>query len=96
MRLDDVLAKLRHLKPQLALEAHVRSLAVFGSVVRGEATAGSDIDIIVEFDETPGFFGFAALQDRLRMELGCDVDLFTRAGLHPALRDRILAEAVDA
>lgn len=93
---EETIAKLRALKPELAREAHVAAIAVFGSVARNEAREDSDVDILVEFDEVPDYFAFVHLQDRLSERLGARVDLFTKGGLHPALRDRILREAVYA
>jgi predicted nucleotidyltransferase len=77
---------------------HVRSLYLFGSVVRGEATATSDVDILVEFEPHAhvGLFEFARLQRMLSGMLGCRVDISTAEALHPALKDRILKEAIHA
>ncbi len=76
----------------------VRRVAVFGSVVRGEATESSDIDILVEFepDAPVGLFEFVRLRRYLSDLLGREVDLATPASLHPALKDEILREAIDA
>lgn len=74
----------------------VKSLALFGSAARDEATDISDVDLLVEFDRPIGLFGLSRLKRRFEQLLGADkVDLITREGLHPALRDRILSEAVD-
>jgi predicted nucleotidyltransferase len=94
MKRAEIIAKLRTLKPELAREAHVSAIAIFGSVARDEARADSDVDILVEFDKVPDIFAFVDLQDQLSDLLGAKVDLSTRGGLHPALRDRILREAV--
>ena len=96
MRRDAILTRLRELLPNLTASDHVRAIAVFGSVARDEASPDSDIDIIVEFDKSPGFFAFVDLQERLSRALGAKVDLFTKPGLHPSLRDRILREAIYA
>jgi hypothetical protein len=74
----------------------VRTLSVFGSVVRGEAEPGSDIDVLVEFepDAAVGLFEFMRLKRELSELLGMEVDLGTPDALHPALRDDILREAV--
>lgn len=74
----------------------VRSLSIFGSVARDEATANSDVDVLVEFDRPVGFFHLFDVQERLEALLGCRVDLVTTGGLRPELKDGILAEAVRA
>ena len=81
---------------ELLLRHHVRSLSVFGSVVRGEASAGSDVDILVEFqpDAAVGLFEFIRLKNDLSVLLGVEVDLGTPDALHPALKEDILKEAV--
>ncbi len=73
----------------------VKSLAVFGSVARGEATEGSDIDLLVEFSQPIGLFEFIRLKNYLENLIGSKVDLVTPDALHPALRDSILNEAVN-
>ncbi|MDH7504027.1 MAG: nucleotidyltransferase family protein [Verrucomicrobiota bacterium] len=77
---------------------HVRSLAVFGSVVRGEERPESDIDILVEFEPGArvGLFTFARLQRFLQEMLGREVDLATPGALHHAMKKDILEEAVHA
>jgi len=74
----------------------VKSIAVFGSVVRGEDRPDSDIDILVEFDSPIGLLAFFRLQYHLEDLLGRRVDLVTPAALKRQLRDRILKEAVYA
>jgi uncharacterized protein len=68
-------------------------MAIFGSIARNEATEGSDVDILVEFDSKKGLFGFADLKFYLEEILGCHVDLVSRRALHPALKTRILSES---
>ena len=63
----------------------VRSLALFGSAVRNEATPESDLDFLVEFDRK-------TFEDLL----GRQVDLVLRDAVKPRLREPILAEAVHA
>jgi hypothetical protein len=72
----------------------VKSLAIFGSVARGEASGGSDIDLLVEFDRPVGLFEFIRLKYALEELTGFRVDLVTPDALRPALREAILSEAV--
>jgi predicted nucleotidyltransferase len=74
----------------------VTSLSIFGSVARDEAGPESDVDLLVDSDRPVGYFHLFEVQDRLEALLGCKVDLVTRGGLRPELRDGILAEAVRA
>jgi predicted nucleotidyltransferase len=72
--------------------AGVRRLGVYGSVARGEAGPDSDVDVLVEFDQIPDLYEFAALRDRLAEILGRPVDLTTPQALKPRLRERVLHE----
>jgi hypothetical protein len=74
----------------------VRSLSLFGSVVRGEERPDSDIDILVEFERVSGLFEFVRLKNYLEKTLGQRVDLVTPDALKPQLRERILRESVHA
>ncbi|MCC7106869.1 MAG: nucleotidyltransferase family protein [Chloroflexi bacterium] len=73
----------------------VRSLALFGSVLRDDFRPDSDVDMLVEFQPgaTPGL-AFFTMQDELSRAIGRRVDLNTAQCLGPLLRPEILAEAV--
>lgn len=75
-------------------EAGVTRSSLFGSYVRGEEKAGSDIDMLVDFPRGKGLFEFAGLQFKLEDALKKKVDLVEYESLHPLLKDRILAEQV--
>lgn len=77
-------------------EAGVKSLKLFGSMVRGEAGPDSDIDILVEFSKPIGLLAFVGLKHRLAILLGRPVDLVTPAALKSPLREHILNEAQNA
>lgn len=95
MKPNDVVRILNEHKNELTERFGVKSLALFGSVVRDEATEASDIDLLVDFNRPVGLFGLFALQDYLEELLGCPVDLGTRDSLKPRIRSRVLAECVD-
>jgi predicted nucleotidyltransferase len=95
MRREEALEKLAGAREVLD-PFHVKALFIFGSVARDEATSESDVDLLVDFDDSPSLFEFARLRRRLAEILGRPVDLVTRSALKPQLRDRILGEAVRA
>ena len=73
----------------------IRYLGVFGSHARGEARTESDVDVVVDFEpgKTPGL-GIVRVAEALRPVFGGRrVDLVTRRGLSPRVRERVLAEA---
>ena len=70
-----------------------RNLRVFGSVVRGEATENSDLDLLVEWEPDRGLLDHVALAQDLEDLLGVKVHIGTANSLHWYIRDRILEEA---
>jgi len=90
---DEIIQVLRERRSDLD-RMGVKSLALFGSAVRGEAREGSDVDLLVEFHRPVGLFEFIDLKGYLEGLLGCRVDLGTSASLRPQLRDAVLREAV--
>jgi uncharacterized protein len=95
MKRDEALARISDLHPKLAALG-IRSLFVFGSVARGDAADGSDIDLLVEFDRPVGLFHFVRVRDFLSRELGTAVDLVTRDALRGDVRENVLREAIRA
>lgn len=92
----------QELEKKLAAHRHelrkmgIVSLAVFGSVARNESTQGSDIDLLVDLDRDVGLFHLFEIQHRLEEIIGVPkVDLLQKGAIHPALREQILAEAVN-
>ena len=72
----------------------VRRLCLFGSILRDDFRADSDVDVLVEFEPgaTPGF-GFFGMQEELSALLGRKVDLHTPGFLSKYFRDQVLGEA---
>ncbi len=70
----------------------VKRASLFGSVVRGELTDESDIDILVEFKGRKSLLDLVGLKLELEDVLKRKVDVLTYNSLHPLLRDRILRE----
>ena len=72
----------------------VKSLALFGSVVRDEAQPTSDVDLLVEFEGQATFDRYMDLKFYLEQLLGCRVDLVTRKALKPRMRPVVEKEAL--
>jgi Predicted nucleotidyltransferases len=94
MHRDSVLRVLSAHWKQIAEDYGVRRLAVFGSVARGDATSGSDVDILVEFLHPPGFDRYMQLKFYLEALLRCRVDLVMDSALKPWARETVLQEAI--
>ncbi len=82
---DDVL--------RIAAQYGARNLRVFGSVARGYGSADSDLDLLVDMDPDRSLLDIVAPRQDLEQLLDRRVDVLTGASLHPALRERILAES---
>ena len=94
MKQDAVIRLLKQNNAELERKFGVKSLLLFGSVARDEATSASDVDLLVEFNRPIGYFGLFALQDYLEKLLGCPVDLGTPDSLKPYLRERVMGELI--
>jgi hypothetical protein len=93
-RVDEIIRILREEMPHLRERYGVRSLGVFGSYVRGEQRRRSDLDLLVEFDDTPGLIKFIRLENELSECLGIKVDLVMKDALKPRVGKRALSEVV--
>jgi len=91
---ESVQHTLKQYLPLLREDYCVSSLGLFGSYVRGEQNADSDLDILITFSETPSLLQFIALEDHLTDLLGIQVDLVMRDALKPHLGQRILEEVI--
>ena len=91
---EKIIERLRTLKPELAVRYKVKEIGLFGSFVRGEQSATSDIDLLVEFEAPIGLFKFLELEEYLAAQLGRKVDLVSRKALKPRIGRYILKEVV--
>jgi hypothetical protein len=72
---------------------HGRSVAVFGSVARGDERPGSDIDFLVELEPSARPIEILSIEVELEEALGVRVDVGTADSLREEVRDEVLAEA---
>ena len=73
----------------------VKRASLFGSIVRGEMTSESDIDLLVEFRGKKSLLDLARLKIELEEKLKCKVDVLTYDSLHPLLKKQILTEQIE-
>lgn len=90
-----VVNALRQNRRALAERYHIASLGVFGSYVRNEQHAGSDLDVLVTFTQTPSLFTLVALEDELQDLLGMPVDVVLKTSLKPHIGQQILREVIE-
>ena len=91
--LENITFKLREELPRLRSKYHVAELEIFGSFVRNEKRANSNLDILVSFSKAPSLFKFIELEDYLSALFGIKVDFVMRSSLKPNIVQKILAEA---
>jgi hypothetical protein len=91
---EPLLRRLRELLPELRDRYHVVDLAVFGSRARADATAKSDLDLLVTFDQEASLFDLVGMELDLEARFGVHVDVVTPDSIKPRIRDGILEDAV--
>lgn len=94
MGIEQIISNKRPEILKMAERHGARNVRVFGSVARGEAQPESDVDFLVDCaPDTSSFFPGGLLMD-LQDLLGRRVHVLTEGALHPAIRERVLKEAV--
>ena len=91
----DRLRRLRTDIYRIARRHNAEKVYVFGSCARKEETPESDIDLLVEFNQSATLFDQIDIRDEVRSLLDRPVDVISKRGLHPYIRNRVLAEAVE-
>ena len=90
---ETVLQTLRQ-QPNLFEQYHIKTLALFGSTARNQATEHSDLDFLVEFVGNPTFKGYMGLKFYLEELFNKPVDLVTQRSIKSIIRDQVLSEAI--
>jgi|YelNatPaOPRAMG01_1025707.scaffolds.fasta_scaffold20351_5 predicted nucleotidyltransferase len=94
-KIEEIKKVLSEHKEELRKRFKIKEIGVFGSYVRGEQKKrGSDIDILVEFEEPVGLFEFMDLEEYLSNLLGMKVDLVSKKALKPKIGEQVLREVV--
>jgi excisionase family DNA binding protein len=90
-----LLDQLRRAVPEMKERFGVRRIGVFGSAARGEAGPGSDVDVLVEFED-PAFDRYMELKFYLEDLFGRQCDLVIEESLKESLRRSVLGEVLYA
>src|ERR1700674_1415415 len=76
------------------LRHHVKRAGIFGSLVHGGWTSGSDIDLLVEIDEPISLLGLARIERELAEAIGRRVDLIEYRTIKPRIKRKVLEDEV--
>jgi len=93
---EQIKLRIKEVLPALREKYGLTSVGIFGSYVRDDQSRGSDVDILVEFEEPISLFRFMALEYELEDLIGRKVDLVMKTALKPAIGRDILSEVVYA
>jgi len=91
---EEILAALNDVMNRHAQEYHLKRVGLFGSYARSEQNEVSDVDVLVEFSESPDLFDFLKFEEFLEKTLGVKVEAVRKEALRPELKDRILSETI--
>ena len=93
MRPSEILQQHRDAVLQIAASLGARNVRVFGSVLHGGDTEGSDVDLLVDVPRGTTLLDMVRLQNAIEKELGVAVDVLTAYDLPTKFRSRVLQEA---
>ena len=91
-KIEEIRKKLTQHKLELKIGFGVEEIGIFGSYVKGEATEESDLDILIEFEDSISLLKFVELENYLSELLDVKVDLVMKSALKPRIGRHILEE----
>lgn len=91
---EEIITLLKEERPDLIKRYHITRIGIFGSVIRDEAVAGSDIDILVDFDDEASLLDHSGLKIYLERLFKQSVDVVPERGIRTELKSSILSEVV--
>lgn len=92
--LEEIKQLLANNKQAVKEKYKISELGIFGSYVRGEQRQDSDLDVLIDYTEAPSLFQLIDLEFYLSDRLQMKVDLVTKNGLKPRIKERILSEVI--
>lgn len=92
--INEIISKLKELKPELEKNFSLTELGVFGSFVRNEQTDDSDIDILIDYKEGTSILTLGGLQYMLSEIFNTKVDIVMKKSLKKRIGEQILSEVI--
>ena len=90
----EIINLLKDLKKYLSEKYKVKEIGIFGSIIRGEQTEKSDIDVLVDFEMGADLLDLVGLSQFLEEKLSCKVDVIPRRALRKEIREYVLQQVV--
>jgi len=92
--IDEIIFKLKELKPDIEKNFNITELGVFGSFVRNEQKEDSDIDILIDYKDGTSIFTLGGLQYMLSELFNTKVDIVMKKSLKKRIGKQILSEVI--
>lgn len=94
MKKNEIIGTLQELKSEIRRRYKAEIVGLFGSYVRGEQKEGSDVDILVRFNESATLFDFVGLSDFLEEKLQLKTDVVPVDAVREEIKEDVLKEAI--
>jgi uncharacterized protein len=94
MNIAELIKEKREEILHIAAKYGAHNVRIFGSVSRGDDDEESDLDLLVEMEQSRSLLDRASLWLELQELLGCSVDVVSERGIKPRIRKRVLDEAI--
>ena len=92
--LEEIKQILRQSKPFLKDNYRITEVGIFGSYARGKETESSDVDVIVDYQKPPTLIMLVELKEYLSSLIDMKVDVVTKKGLKPRIKEKVLSEVI--
>ncbi|QUH22432.1 nucleotidyltransferase family protein [Methanobacterium alkalithermotolerans] len=94
MEKEEILKLIRNLNPQIQDKYNAQIKAIFGSYVRGEETPDSDLDVLVEFNESANLLDLVELSQFLEDEIHINIDVVPIDTVRKEIKKQVMKEAI--
>ncbi|GAB6056579.1 nucleotidyltransferase [Methanobacterium movens] len=94
MEKEEILKLIRNLNPQIQDKYNAQIKAIFGSYVRGEETPDSDLDVLVEFNESANLLDLVGLSQFLEDEIHINIDVVPIDTVRKEIKKQVMKEAI--